>query len=75
MPSLAAAVAAVDAPTGVEHSTLETTRSAGGLEWGMLQVGGGERWCIPPARPAAGLCFPGHLGEVWRDHSPESDIR
>jgi hypothetical protein len=63
MLTMAAAKPAVDALTGVEHSTLVTARPPGGLELGLIQVGSGEGSCIPLAG-AEGPFFPGYLIEA-----------
>lgn len=57
--SMASAKLAMDAAIGIPDSTLVTTMSRNGVEFGLRMAATGTRWFTAPVRPADGLFFPG----------------
>lgn len=57
--SMAAAKATLDAAHGIDGSTVVTTMSRNGVEFGIRVSGLPERWFTAPAPIPAGLYFPG----------------
>jgi hypothetical protein len=58
--SMAAAKLATDAAVGITDSTVVTTMSRNGVEFGLRVAGTGEQWFTAPVGPADGLFFPGY---------------
>lgn len=58
--SMAAAKLSADAANGVAGSSLVTTMSRNGVEFGLRVSGTGDQWFTAPVGPADGLFFPGY---------------
>lgn len=58
--SMAAAKLSADAAVGVAGSSMVTTMSRNGVEFGLRVAGTGEQWFTAPVGPADGLFFPGY---------------
>jgi len=61
--SMAAAKLAADAAVGVAGSSVVTTMSRNGVEFGLRVAGTGDTWFTAPVGPADGLLFPGYTIE------------
>jgi hypothetical protein len=58
--AMPAAKVMADAASGVPGSTIVTTLSRNGTEFGVRVSGTGEAWFTGPAQPVEGLYFPGY---------------
>lgn len=68
--SMAAAKATADAAKGVEYSTLVTTLSRNGVDFGIKVSGLGEQWFVAPANKVDGLYF----SSEWSDADAVPDM-
>ncbi len=61
--NMAASKATSDPAKGIEYSTIVTSMSRNGVDFGIQVSGLGEEWFTGPAGKIEGLYFPGHKAE------------
>jgi hypothetical protein len=73
-PVMAACKVAMDAAHGIANSTLVTTMTRNGTDFGIRVSGLGDRWFVGPAEVPRGLYFPGFAAEDGNPDMGDSAI-